>query len=80
VAALENDYPSSLGYYTVALEIFHKFNDKYNLEGAIGNLSRVLAQEGWDASAAIDGLDAGEETRKALRELLEKIRSKEEKK
>jgi hypothetical protein len=28
----------------------------------------------------IDGLDAGEETRKALRELLEKIRSKEEKK
>jgi hypothetical protein len=74
LAEAENDYHSSLGYYAAALEIFHEFGDKYYLEITIKNLSRLLAQEGWDASTAIDGLEAGEETRKALRILLEKTR------
>jgi hypothetical protein len=68
------EYPSSLGYYATALEIFLEYKDEYSLKILTGNLSRVLAQEGWDASAAIDGLDANEETRKALRAILEKAR------
>ncbi|NIM10731.1 MAG: tetratricopeptide repeat protein [Candidatus Aminicenantes bacterium] len=80
VAHAENDYSSSLGYYAAALEIFHEYKDEFNLKKVIGNLSRVLAQEGWDASAAIDCLEVGEETRKALRSLLEKVRREKDEK
>jgi tetratricopeptide (TPR) repeat protein len=77
VAKEEKDYAASLEYYALALEIFHKYNDEYNLGITIKNLSRLMAMEEWDAAEAIEQLEKDEETKKALRAILEKVKKKE---
>ena len=80
VAEEEADYESSLAYYATALEIISEYNDKHTLGIVTRNLSRLLAVESWDAAKAIEALEAGEETKKLLRELLEKIKEMPDKK
>jgi hypothetical protein len=75
----EKDYASSLGYYTTALEIFHEYNDQYNLEKVIKNLTILLQIKDWDAPAAIAQLETKEETKKALLEILEKVKKEKDK-
>jgi tetratricopeptide (TPR) repeat protein len=70
----EKDYASSLGYYAFALEIFLEYNDRYNLEKTIKNLAILMKIKDWDAPAAIAQLEIKEETKKALLELLEKVK------
>ena len=74
VAEAEKDYASSLGYYATALEIFNEYNDQYNLEKTIKNLAELLQIKDWDAPAAIAQLEINEETKKALLEILEKVK------
>jgi hypothetical protein len=77
VAKEETDYASSLAYYVTALEIISEYNDKHTLGIVIRNLSRLPAVESWDAAKAIEALEAGEETKKFLRELLKKIKKEQ---
>jgi len=74
VAEEEADYDVSLAHYVTALEIFSEYNDKHSLGIVTRNLSRLLAVESWDAARAIETLETGEETKKVLREMLEKIK------
>ena len=74
VAMEEVDYKSSLKYFVNVLEILAEYKDDYHLKMTIGNLSRLLAVESWDAAKAIEALDTGEETKKVLREMLEEIK------
>jgi tetratricopeptide (TPR) repeat protein len=74
VAEEETDYASSLAYYVTALEIFTEYNDEHSLGIVIRSLSRLLAVDQWDAARAIEVLEVGEETKKVLWKLLEKIK------
>ena len=75
VAEEEKDYAASLEYYALALEIYHQYNDEYRLKITIENLSELM--EEWDAAEAIERLEKEEETKNALRTILEKVKEKE---
>ncbi|NIM14913.1 MAG: tetratricopeptide repeat protein [Candidatus Aminicenantes bacterium] len=73
IAKAEKDYVLSMWYFSLTLEIFYKYGDDYNTNITIRNLYKLMKIKNWDVAGAIEQLEVEEETKKALRAILEKV-------